>query len=128
MNKKDIDQIFAVDGTTSDDGSEVIINQKLSRTIRKFDSQNLKKIKVHSVLGEVWIHLEKLQASEGVITIELDSMMGRLNIYLPHTWQVDNQLHATLTNVNLIGKSTAAETKLVLKGKSSLGTIQVYFI
>lgn len=128
MNKKDIDQIFAVDGTTNDDGSEVIINQKLSRTIRKFDSQNLKKIKVHSVLGEVWLHLENIQASDGVITIELDSMMGRLNIYLSHTWQIDNHLHATLTNVNLIGKSTAAETKLILKGKSSLGTIQIYFI
>lgn len=128
MNKKDIDQIFAVDGTTSDDGSKVIINQKVSRTIRKFDSQNLKKIKVHSVLGEVWLHLENIHASDGVITIELDSMMGRLNIYLPHTWQVDNYLHATLTNVNLIGKSTAAETKLILKGKSSLGTIQIYFI
>lgn len=128
MNKKDIDQIFAVDGTTSDDGSEVIINQKLSRTIRKFDSQNLKKIKIHSVLGEVWLHLEKLQTSQESVTIELDSVMGRLNIYVPHTWQVDNQLHAILTNVNLVGKSTLAKTKLVLKGKSSLGTIQIYLI
>lgn len=128
MNKKDIDQIFTVDGTTSDDGSEVIINQKLSRTIRKFDSQNLKKIKVHSVLGEVWLHLEKLRTSQESVTIELDSVMGRLNIYVPHTWQVDNQLHATLTNVNLVGKSMLTKTKLVLKGKSSLGTIQIYLI
>ena len=88
------------DTTSSDNGDNIVISEKMSSTSRYVHSQ----------------HLE---------TVTINVSMGELTFYIPTSWRVDNQLNQGFNDITIDGDQPAEGPTLVLQGRANMGDITV---
>ncbi len=86
-----------------EDGDNIVINQKMAGDSSRY------------------IHSQNLQS------INLEASFGN-NLYIPLSWELENQLSVSLGNVIVKGKSNGGGPTLVLKGRANMGNVVIHYI
>ena len=60
--------------------------------------------------------------------MNLTASMGNVNLYIPLSWELENQLSVSLGNVIVKGKSNGGGPTLVLKGRANMGNVVINYI
>ncbi|MBP2058550.1 putative membrane protein [Lactobacillus colini] len=109
-------------------GEEVVISQKLSDTSRYIRSQNLHSVTINSFVGDAEIYLNHAKAAGESVIFNINASIGDIDIYLPNSWQIVNELDSTFGNIDYFGHSSETGTKLILRGSKKVGDLGIHFV
>ena len=112
-----------------EDGDNIVINQKMAGdSSRYIHSQNLQSIILEASFGNANIYLDDAKAAGDTVILNLTASMGNVNLYIPLSWELENQLSVSLGNVIVKGKSNGGGPTLVLKGRANMGNVVIHYI
>lgn len=125
-----IEKNFRISGDDSrnDSADNIVINQKIGDASRYVHSQHLKSINITTSIGDISVYLDDAQAAGNTVNVNLNSTMGDITLFVPLSWQIDNQLNTSFGNVTIKGQSTGRGPTLVLRGRSNLGDVTINYI
>lgn len=121
------DHIFT-DTVSNDKGAHVVIDQTFSDTSRYIHSKELETIDVNGKMGDINIYLDDAQAAGNTVVMNLNITMTDLNIFLPLSWQIDNNLGTSLGELEIDGTSNGVGPTLLLQGHASLSDIDIKYV
>lgn len=121
------DHIFT-DTVSNEKGSHVVVDQTLSDTSRYIHSKELETIEVNGKLGDINLYLDDAQAAGDTVVMDLNVTMTELNIYVPLSWQVKDNLGKTFGNIQIEGTSNGGGPTLIIQGRASMSDIDVRYI
>ncbi|ARD06445.1 hypothetical protein B1745_01745 [Lactobacillus amylolyticus] len=121
------DNIFT-DTVSNEKGSHVVVDQTLSDTSRYIHSKELETIEVNGKLGDINLYLDDAQAAGDTVVMDLNVTMTELNIYVPLSWQVKDNLGQTFGNIQIEGTSNGGGPTLIIQGRASMSDIDVRYI
>lgn len=121
------DHIFT-DTVSNDKGAHVVIDQTFSDTSRYIHSKELETIDVNGKMGDINIYLDNAQAASDTVVMNLNITMTDLNIFLPLSWQIDNNLGTSLGELEIEGTSNGGGPTLLLQGHASLSDIDIKYV
>lgn len=104
--------------TENEAGSTIKVSSFLNTTSRYIQSQNLRRIDVKSNLSDVNLYLDNAMLQDGHATIKVDISLGDVNIYVPRSWEVNNNVDAFLADVKFVGMRPEKELR-TLKSKEA---------
>lgn len=121
---------FFTNAAASDNSSHVIIEQRLSDSSRYIDSRELESIDVTGRMSDISLYLDKAQAASEEVDMHLDLSMSSLTIYLPLSWQVENNLASTFAfdDLEIDGSSNGGGPTLVISGRTSMSDVKIEYV
>lgn len=121
------DHIFT-DTVSNDKGAHVVVDQTFSDTSRYIHSKELETIDVNGKMGDINIYLDDAQVAGDTVVMNLNITMTDLNIFLPLSWQIDNNLGTSLGELEIEGTSNGGGPTLLLQGHASLSDIDIKYV
>lgn len=110
--------------------SEVNVFVKFGGTSKYIKSQNLNKVNVYCQFGGAKVFLDKaiINGEEAIIYVAANCSV--VELYIPKTWEVENQVISTIGSVNEEGMRILdyEKRKIILQGKISFGEIKIIYI
>lgn len=121
-----------IDGTFSrnagDTDSHIEINQSMSDVSRYIHSKNLETIDLTSKLSDISLYLDDAQAAGDIVHLNANVMLADVTIYLPLSWQVENNLSPFLSELDIKGTSNGGGPTLVVGGQASISEIEIKYV
>ena len=112
-----------------EDGDNIVINQKIAGdSSRYIHSQHLQSITLDASFGNANIYLDDAKAAGDTVILNVTASMGNVNLYIPLSWELENQLSVSLGNVIVKGKSNGGGPTLVLKGRANMGNVVINYM
>lgn len=121
---------FFTDQTVSENSNHVVIEQRLSDSSRYINSQELESIDVTGRMSDMHLYLNQTKAASDEVNMHLDLSMSSLTIYLPLSWQIENNLASTFAfdDLEIDGSSNGGGPTLVLSGKVSMSEVKIEYV
>lgn len=116
------------DTVNNEKGAHVAITQTMSDTSRYIHSSNLEDITVKTKMSDTNIYLDDAHAAGEIVELNVDLLMSDLTVYLPLSWQVENQTSGGLGEVEIEGTSNGGGPILRITGRSTMSDIKVKYI
>ncbi len=113
------------DTTSSDNGDNIVISEKMSSTSRYVHSQHLETVTINVSMGDVNVYLDSAKPAGDEVIANVNMSMGDLTFYIPTSWRVDNQLNQGFNDITIDGDQPAEGPTLVLQGRANMGDITV---
>lgn len=126
--RKSISDNIFTNTVSNDKGAHVVINQTMSDTSRYIHSKELEDITIKAKMSDINVYLDDAEAKGDLVTLNLDTLMCEVTIYLPLSWQIDDQTASGLGAINIYGQSNGGGPTLRLLGKQSMGNISIKYI
>ncbi len=113
--------------TLSDD--EIDVTSSFNGINRKITSQNFRGGKVNTNFGGVQLDMRSAAISGGEARLDIRAFIGGVEIRVPSSWEVDENVSTTIGGVqderDDTGPKGADAPKLVLTGSATLGGISI---
>ncbi|KRM55858.1 LiaF domain-containing protein [Lacticaseibacillus sharpeae] len=104
------------------------VNVKMGSATRYVQSTDFRHAQIKFMIGEAKIYFDQAQIKREPAIIEVEGSIGDLDLYLPHTWNVDNQIESYLCDMDTKGKPSADGPQVILMGNFKLGEITIHYI
>ena len=88
----------------------------------------MQSITLDASFGNANIYLDDAKAAGDTVILDLTASMGNVNLYIPLSWELENQLSVSLGNVIVKGKSNGGGPTLVLKGRANMGNVVINYM
>lgn len=121
------EETFVYDETGQTD--EIInISTQMGNTVRYLQAQNIKVVNVDNNMSTTKIYFDHAQLAE-TATLNLDNMMGTVELYLPAEWKIDNEINLVLSTISERGMRRGQPSQVLrLQGRSSVGNVVIVYI
>lgn len=109
-------------------GDDLSVNQVLSGTVRRVESQAFRGGKVEVVLGSAEIDLRGAKPAGGQATLDVSAVLGGVEITVPRDWEVVLEGAPVLGSIESHKSPVPATGKaatLIIRGSAVLGSIEV---
>lgn len=109
-------------------GDELSVNQVLSGTVRRVESQAFRGGKVEVVLGSAEIDLRGAKPAGGQATLDASAVLGGIEVTVPRDWEVVLEGSPVLGSIESHKSPVPATGKtatLTIRGSAVLGSIEV---
>ncbi|WP_125607219.1 LiaF domain-containing protein [Lapidilactobacillus bayanensis] len=117
-----------VESTTANHDDELVLNLKISDATRYIRSDNFRSAQITMWIGEVKLYLDEATIIDSA-QISFDGGIGEIELYVPKTWQVVNQVSTTIGEVNDDGEQAAVTGPILyLVGHLQIGEITIHYI
>jgi len=115
---------------TSTDESEVVnINSSFGEQIRYIRSANLKRVNITTNFASAKVYFDQCQVSPEGASIYVDCSFAGVFLYVPRTWNIDNQAHSSFGSVEGASVSAASGlTTVTLQGNVHFGSVKIIYI
>ncbi|WEV36938.1 LiaF domain-containing protein [Lactobacillus sp. ESL0677] len=121
------DHVF--DSSSQDvDEQDIVVNQKLSDVSRYVRSQSLRSVTINSLMGDAKVYLDAAKPATDTIIVDINSSMSDVSLYIPLSWQVDDQMSSIFGDVEINGSSNGGGPTLVLTGNSKFGDVEINYV
>ncbi|MDF7671756.1 LiaF-related protein [Lactobacillus sp. ESL0701] len=121
------DHVFGSSSKNVDE-QDIVVNQKLSDVSRYVRSQSLRSVTINSLMGDAKVYLDAAKAASDTVIVDINSSMSDVALYIPLSWQVDDQMSSTFGDVEISGSSNGGGPTLVLTGSSKFGDIKINYV
>lgn len=118
-------------GSDNVEGNEVEVSSSFSDSCKYLHSDNLCTASIATSFGQMSVYFDQVRLSPEGATISADASFGCLKLFIPHSWNVVNHLHASFGSVeDDIRRETApaGAPTLTLTGGVSFGEIEIHYI
>lgn len=118
---------FTTKETVTENAVECSVS--FSSSIKYLHAQNLQYAKLDCSFGALKVYFDQAKLSGDGATVNVSCSFGHIELYVPHTWKVVDQLAATLGGV----KSSRAHNAegaptLLLTGDVSFGAVEIIYL
>lgn len=118
-----------INTTGSIDEDEVSFGTSFGAGSKYLNSSNLRKAEFHCSFGALQIYFDNAQLSPEGATAHFEGSFCGIEIYIPRTWQVQNNIEVSLGSVEENNKGAVSEGPvLTLTGSVSLGGMEINYI
>lgn len=114
--------------TSSEDGEFVNVDSNFGEHVKYVRSTNLKKVKIDGNFSSIKVYFDQCQISPEGATIYVDCNFAGVILYVPRTWNLDNQMHVFAGSVDGITLSTGDYTTVALIGEVHFGEVKIVYI
>lgn len=110
-------------------GEELACSVTFGSSIKYINSNNLKRVNIDCSFGAMKVYLDNAMIQSGNAVIDVNVSFGGLELYVPKTWIVDNQVRFSLGGMEEKNRSegTGVPT-LKLTGRASFAGITVLYV
>lgn len=126
--RENISNNIFTDTASNENGAHVVVNQSLSDASRYIHSKALETIEVNSKMGDVNIYLDDAKAAGNQVSMILNVTMTDLTVYLPLSWQVESDINPTLGELEVDGTSKGGGPVFLITGHASLSDIKIKYV
>lgn len=120
------DDVHESTSTINDD--HVNLDLSLGNSIRYVHSENFRSADLNVSMAGAKIYFDDADIKEGRATINVDVSLGSLELYLPQTWQLQENLSNSMGHISSTGTPTTAGPGVILTGSVSLGELRIIYI
>lgn len=125
-NHHNHDDVHESTSTINDD--HVNLDLSLGNSIRYVHSENFRSADLNVSMAGAKIYFDDADIKEGRVTINVDVSLGSLELYLPQTWQLQENLSNSMGHISSTGTPTTAGPGVILTGSVSLGELRIIYI
>lgn len=126
--REDFSNNLFTDTVNKEKGAHISISQTMSDTSRYVHSKALEDIQVKAKMSDVNIYLDDAKAAGDQVDLLLDLTMSDLVVYLPLSWEVDNQMSGGFSDLEIAGSSNGGGPVLRLSGHASMSDVKIKYI
>jgi len=120
---------IADNGTaTEDNGDYVTVEATFAENIKYVRSQNLRGADIHAKFGAAKVYFDGCTVSPEGATIHLDVNFAGVEIYLPRSWNIDNQIRAFFGAADGATSMSGEGPKVTLTGEINFGGVEIKYI
>ncbi len=113
---------------TEENGEYVNVEATFSETVKYVRSENLRGANIHAKFGAVKIYFEGCTVSPEGATIHLDVNFAGVEIYIPRSWNVNNQVRAFFGAADGFSSSSGEGPTVTLTGEVNFGGAEIKYI
>ncbi|MCL1831309.1 MAG: hypothetical protein FWG45_00185 [Oscillospiraceae bacterium] len=112
----------------SDDGTTCTV--KFGRSTKYFVSDSLEKAYLKAEFGAIVAYFDGATLSPNGATLYVDASFSGIELYIPRTWEVQNNISAVLGGVDASGRHSPTDDSptLTITGRCSLSGISIHYI
>ncbi|SPE05706.1 hypothetical protein LAP8965_01262 [Lactiplantibacillus plantarum] len=116
------------ESTSTINDDHVNLDLSLGNSIRYVHSENFRSADLNVSMAGAKIYFDDADIKEGRATINVDVSLGSLELYLPQTWQLQENLSNSMGHISSTGTPTTAGPGVILTGSVSLGELRIIYI
>ena len=111
------------------EGDAMRMESSFGSSIKYINSEDFRGAGIHCSFGAMKVYFDHAQVPQGQAAVKLDVSFGGVELYIPRSWQVVNQLSAAFGGVDEKGRCQPDGTvSLVLNGKVSFSGVTIIYI
>ena len=114
--------------TSGDENEFVNIESTFGEATKYIRSSNLKKVSIESSFSTTKVYFDQCQLSPEGASIYVDCNFASVILYIPRTWNIDNQAHAAFGSVDGASMSSGDFVKVTLIGEVHFGSVMINYI
>lgn len=114
--------------TTTDDNDYVNVDSTFGEHIKYVRSTNLKKVKVDANFASIKVYFDQCQVSPDGAEIFVDCNFAGVVLYVPRSWNIDNQMHVFAGSVDGISLMSNESTRITLTGDVHFGEVKINYL
>lgn len=114
--------------TSSEDGEFVDVDSNFGEHVKYVRSTNLKKVKIDGNFSSIKVYFDQCQISPEGVSIYVDCNFAGVVLYVPRTWNIDNQMHVFAGSVDGITISSGDNTSIALIGEVHFGEVKIVYL
>lgn len=114
--------------TSSEDGEFVDVDSNFGEHVKYVRSTNLKKVKIDGNFSSIKVYFDQCQVSPEGVSIYVDCNFAGVVLYVPRTWNIDNQMHVFAGSVDGITISSGDNTPIALIGEVHFGEVKIVYL
>jgi hypothetical protein len=108
--------------------SEILFFETEDENVKYIRSDNFKGANIHAKFGAAKVYFEGCTVSPEGATIHLDVNFAGVEIYLPRSWNIDNQIRAFFGAADGVSSSSGEGPKVTLTGEINFGGVEIKYI
>lgn len=129
--------VFSINGKESfgsnivneQDGSVVNCSTTFGECIKYVNTENFERANIKCSFGDVKVYFDNAKIPSGKADIYLDVNFGDVNLYIPSTWNVVNEVHAFFGDMDARNNSATADSPIVtIHGNINFGDTSIIFV
>lgn len=109
-------------------GENIKIDNNFGTAIKYVNSDNFCMADVDNSFGSLTVYFDNAIIQSGSAKIKVDNSFGETNLYIPKEWKTENNLGQAFGSVKTHGVCEGSNNTLKLKGETSFGEINIYYI
>ena len=113
---------------TSDSDDNLIVNVSFSEQIKYAKSTNLKTATVRTEFGSAKVYFDQCMPDPEGLSIQVDCRFGGVVLYVPRTWNIDNQVNVFAGNVEGASMASGDYQKVLLTGDLRFGEVKIVYV
>jgi len=111
------------------DEQEVNYHVSFGSSIKYINSVNFRKANLSCSFGALKVYFDKTTPSPDGAQIHLDASFGGVELYIPRSWKIINEIEPSIGGVNERNKDyDALGTPVLLTGNVSFGAVEIIYI
>ena len=114
--------------TSSEDGEFVDVDSNFGEHVKYVRSTNLKKVKIDGNFSSIKVYFDQCQVSPEGAAINVDCNFAGVVLYVPRTWNIDNQMHVFAGSVDGISLSSTGNIAVALIGEVHFGEVKIVYL
>lgn len=127
--QKDWDHSFSSNVVNEQDNNSVECSVSFGESIKYIKSDNFEKADIKCSFGEVKVYFDNAQIPSGKADIYLDLSFGDVQLFIPKTWRVVNEVHVFLGDMDEKNGSISTGFPVVtLHGNISFGDASIIYV
>lgn len=114
--------------TSTDDSEYVDVDSSFGEHVKYVRSENLKKVKIDSNFSSVKVYFDQCKVSPEGAVINVDCNFSGVFLYVPRTWNLNNQIHVFAGSVDGATMSSGDYTPVTLIGNVNFGNVKIIYL
>jgi len=114
--------------TSTDNSDYVDVDSTFGEHVKYVRSENLKKVKIDSNFSSVKVYFDQCKVSPEGATINIDCNFSGVVLYVPRSWNLNNQIHVFAGSVDGANMSSGDLTPVTLVGSVNFGNVKIVYL
>lgn len=121
---------FEKNTTTEEvDGEEITCGVTFGSSIKYINSENLKRVNIDCNFGAMKVYFDNAMIQTGMAVLDMNLSFGGMELYVPKTWVVDNQVQFSLGGVEEKNRSEGGGVPILkLTGRASFAGVTILYV
>lgn len=114
--------------TSVDDSEEIEVDSTFGEHVKYVRSANFKKARIDANFASVKVFFDQCTVSPEGAVIEVDANFAGVELHIPRTWNIDNQTHIFVGNVEGAAVSAGEYSTVTLIGEVNFGSVKIVYL
>lgn len=110
-------------------GEKINLHSNFGGLLRYITSDNLKYVELSASFSGVKLYFDGAQVPSGNVTLDINSKFSGIELYIPKSWNIVNQVEASFGSADMKECSTKdGNITITLMGNVSFGAVEIHYV